>query len=103
MRNVPSRTYQYKVFVAVVNRQPLARARVGEVDLVPNPADPGLVAALRTRLAACGTERDEALAQQVASAEILQVINRSPGDLAAVFDVILEKATRIGEAKFGIA
>jgi two-component system, NtrC family, sensor kinase len=74
-----------------------------EVDLVPNLADPGLVAALRRQLAVCGIERDEALAQQAASAEILQVINRSPGDLTSVFDVILEKATRIGEAKFGIA
>jgi PAS domain S-box-containing protein len=70
--------------------------------LVPNLADPALVADLRRRLAACSAERDEALAQQAASAEILQVINRSPGDLASVFDVILEKATRIGEAKFGI-
>jgi GAF domain-containing protein len=75
---------------------------VVEVDLVPNLADPALVADLRRRLAACGAERDEALAQQAASAEILQVINRSSGDLASVFDVILEKATRIGEAKFGI-
>ena len=74
-----------------------------EVDLVSNLADPGLVAALRRQLAACGIERDEALAQQAASAEILQVINRSPGDLTSVFDVILEKATLIGEAKFGIA
>jgi two-component system, NtrC family, sensor kinase len=72
------------------------------VDLVPNLADAALVADLRRRLAACGTERDEALAQQTASAEILQAINRSPGDLASVYDVILEKVTRIGEAKFGI-
>jgi two-component system, NtrC family, sensor kinase len=75
------------------------------VDLVPNDilADPALVADLRRQLAACRTERDEALAQQAASAEILQVINRSPGDLASAFDVILEKATRICEAKLGIA
>jgi len=71
---------------------------------VPNVtlADPALFADLGRQLAACRAERDEALALQAASAEILRVINRSPGDLASVFDVILEKATRIGEAKFGI-
>jgi signal transduction histidine kinase len=58
--------------------------------------------ASREKMARLTRERDEALKREAATSEVLHLISKSSGDLALVFRAMLDKATEICAAQFGV-
>jgi len=80
----------------ITKSRPTGRRRPSSVDLQNLLNEQG------RELAETRSLLSEALEQQTATSEVLKVISRSPGQLEPVFQVIVENAMRICDAKFGV-
>ncbi len=103
---VPMKQKHTLVGAFVVFRKEIRPFTGRQIELLKHFAAQAVIAIENTRLLNELRQRtndlSEALERQIATSHVLSVISQSPGELKPVFQAILENATRLCDAKFGV-
>jgi len=96
---VPLKSSGTSIGTIAVSRQTVGSFAPHHVELLQTFADQAVIAIENVRLF---NETKEALERQTATADVLNVIGRSPTDAAPVFDVIGERAEKLCNAEISV-